>query len=316
MSTESNTLFVQGVPEGVTQGQLLATISGAAKDVTKVNLNERKRFAHVVFGSHETAEKGLKVLKKTPISGSNLEFEWSVPKGKADAPEFDEASNKTLFIGNLATTTDIEVVKTAFAEHGEIEKAFIVTDKKTKTSKGHAIIEFKERDSAEKALELNDTEVDGQTITVEFAKAPRAKPGRKPQQNGGSKSTPSKKVGEKRKADDNDNGEDDGEDKPAKKQKAAKESPKKEAAPKKETPKKEAAPKKETPKKEAAPKKETPKKEAPKETKKEAATPKKEAAPKETPKKETATPKKENSEKKAATPKKDAATPSKAKGKK
>jgi len=291
MSTESNTLYVVGVPEGVSQAQFTTTISGAAKDVTKVNLNERKRFAHVVFGSHESAEKGLKVLKKTPVNGTVLEFEWSVNK---NAVEFDEASNKTVFIGNLATSTDLEEVKSAFAEHGQIERAFIITDKKTKASRGQAVVEYKERDSAEKALsKLNDTELGGQTITVEFAKAPRAPKNRggRPQ-NGGSKSTSSKKPGQKRKADDNDNdngGEDDGEDneeKPAKKQKAAKE-----ATPKKETPKKEA------PKKEATPKKETPKKEA--------ASPKKEAV---SPKKETP--------KKAATPKKDAATPSKAKGKK
>lgn len=282
MSTD-NTLFVKGVPEGVTQSQLNATITGAAKDVSKVNLNDRKRFAHVVFESHEAAEKGLKALKKTPISGSVLEFEWSKPR---EAVEFDEASNKTVFIGNLSTSVEVEEVQTAFADYGEIERVFIVTDKKTKASKGQAVVEYKERESAEKALELNETELGGQTITVEFAKAPRsAKGGKRPQQqNGGA----SKKPGQKRKADDNgssDNG-DDSDDKPAKKQKAA--------TPKKDSPKKEAA----------TPKKETPKKEAPKEAKKE--TPKKEA-PKET-KKETP--------KKAATPKKDAATPSKAKGKK
>jgi len=363
MSSESSTLFVKGIPEGITQVQFITTISGAAKDVTKVNLDEKKRYCHISFGSHESAEKGLKALKKTPINGTILEFDWSVARDKTKTSvPFDEASNKTLYVGNLSKSTDLDDVKTAFAEHGEIERAFFINDKTTKASKGIAFVEFKDRDSAEKAVsELHESDLGGQTITVEFAKAPRGqtKGGRKPQQNGGSSnSASSKKPGQKRKADDkhndNDNGaEDNGgdsEDKPAKKQKVAKETPKKEATtPKKETaaketPKKEAkkdaaataaaTPKKETaaketPKKEAStPKKETAAKETPKkEAKKDAAaTPKKETAAKETPKKEAAkketaakeTPKKESTEKKAATPKKEtaAATPSKAKGKK
>jgi len=265
MSTD-NTLFAQGVPEGVTSAQLQTAVNGAAKEVTKVTMNERKRFVHIVFESHEAAEKGLKALKKASIGGQNLEFEWSKPKEAAAVIEFDEANNKTIYIRNL-TATDDEEVKTIFSAYGEIERAFLVHDKRTKIAKGQAIVEFTTRASAEKALKLNDTEVNGQTISVEFAKAPRAKIGKKTgnsHTNGGA----SKKPAQKRKAD-----ADDEEEKPAKKAKATETAPKKEApketaaATKKETPKKEsaaAAPKKETPKKEAAatPKKETPKKAA------------------------------------------------------
>jgi len=249
----SSTLFVRGVPEGVTQAQLQTAITGAAKEVTKVNLNERKRFAHVNFESHDAAEKGLKALNKAKIGGQTLEFELSVPKENNQA-DFDEASNKTVYIRGLATTTETDDVKTAFEEHGEIERVFIINDKKTKSSRGQAVVEYKDRASAEKALELNETELDGQTITVEFAKAPRgASKGGKSHSNGNS----AKKPAQKRKASD-----DDEEEKPAKKAKA--ETPKKETA--KTTPKKEtaaASTKTTTPKKESAsPKKETPKKAA------------------------------------------------------
>jgi len=250
MSTESTTLFVQGVPEGVTQAQFQTAVTGAAKEASKVNLNERKRFAHVVFESHEAAEKGLKALKKAHIGGQTLDFEWSVAKESNNKAEFDEANNKTVVVRGLATSTDAEEVKTAFEECGETERCFLVNDKKTKSSRGHAIVEYKNRSSAEKALELNETELGGQTITVEFAKAPRPNQ-KKSQTNGGSAKNPA----QKRKASDDD------EEKPAKKAKAT-ETPKKEsaAAAKKETPKKDSAAstKKDTPKKEvAAPKKET-----------------------------------------------------------
>jgi len=292
MSEESTTLYIQKVPAAITQEQLqsgllaVAKELGIAKTVVTVTLNEKRRYAHVVYTTHESAEKALKALKKTPIEGQVLSADWSV------VPAKEEDSKQALYITNLATTTEISEIQPLFEKFGEVERAFIITDKATKASKGQALVEFKEEDSAEKALELDGTDIGGQTITVQYAKGKRAPRGKGKQQN----STP-RSTGQKRKAD--------GENGNGKQQNSAKK-------PKAETPKAETrsataaktdSPKKETSKKEA--KKDTPKKETPKETKKETPA----VASKDTPKKETpknqakATPKKE-------TPKKES-TPSK-----
>ena len=77
--------------------------------------------------------------------------------------------SKKLFVGGLAWATDSEGLKNAFSEYGEVEEAKVVTDRDTGRSRGFGFVTFTEAENAKAAMALNNTELDGRTIRVDFA---------------------------------------------------------------------------------------------------------------------------------------------------
>lgn len=72
-----------------------------------------------------------------------------------------------LYVGNLAYSTDEDMLRKTFEQYGEVESANVVTDRDTGRSKGFGFIEMKNDDEAKAAIEaLNGTELDGRTIKV------------------------------------------------------------------------------------------------------------------------------------------------------
>ncbi len=92
--------------------------------------------------------------------------------------------SKKLFVGGLSWDTDSEGLERAFSVYGEIEEAKVITDRETGRSRGFGFVTFTEADAAEKAKELNGTELDGRTIRVDNAQ----EDGRRRRNNGGYRS--------------------------------------------------------------------------------------------------------------------------------
>ncbi len=80
--------------------------------------------------------------------------------------------SKKLFIGSLSWDTNDESLRNAFAVHGEISEAVVVSDRDTGRSRGFGFVTFEDDESADKAIAaLNGTDLDGRSIRVDVAQA-------------------------------------------------------------------------------------------------------------------------------------------------
>jgi RNA recognition motif-containing protein len=78
--------------------------------------------------------------------------------------------SKKLFVGSLSWNTDDHGLREAFAPHGEITEATVITDRGSGRSRGFGFVTFADDEVAAKAVAaLNETELDGRTIKVEVA---------------------------------------------------------------------------------------------------------------------------------------------------
>ena len=78
--------------------------------------------------------------------------------------------NNKLFVGSLAWETTDESLREAFEAHGDVTEAKVIRDRETGRSRGFGFVTFESSDAAASAVEaMNDTELDGRTIRVEFA---------------------------------------------------------------------------------------------------------------------------------------------------
>ena len=78
--------------------------------------------------------------------------------------------SKKLFVGSLSWDTDDHRLREAFAAHGEITEATVITDRDSGRSRGFGFVTFADDEAADKAVAaLNQTELDGRTIKVDVA---------------------------------------------------------------------------------------------------------------------------------------------------
>ena len=77
---------------------------------------------------------------------------------------------KIIYIKNIPTSYDEDTVRQPFSAYGKIIKTSCPIDKKTNLSKGYAFVTYEKYESAERALEKNDAEIDGEKIIVEYSK--------------------------------------------------------------------------------------------------------------------------------------------------
>ena len=76
----------------------------------------------------------------------------------------------TIFVKNLADTTNEFVLESVFAKYGEVLSAKIIYDRVTSESKGYAFVEMTDDDAANKAIEaLNGSSLEGNELQVSEA---------------------------------------------------------------------------------------------------------------------------------------------------
>ena len=76
-----------------------------------------------------------------------------------------------LFVGSLPWSASDEDLQTAFAAHGNVLSAKVVTDKETRRSRGFGFVEFETETEATAAIQaLNGSELKGRNIIVSEAK--------------------------------------------------------------------------------------------------------------------------------------------------
>jgi RNA recognition motif-containing protein len=90
-----------------------------------------------------------------------------------------DQDDSKLFVGGLPWALDSEDLREVFQEFGEIDQANVVYDRETGRSRGFGFVQFKDKDAATKALEaMNQAEIGGRTVNVNFAKARQDRPPR------------------------------------------------------------------------------------------------------------------------------------------
>lgn len=79
-----------------------------------------------------------------------------------------------LYVGNLNYATSEDQLHKIFSEIGPVASVSLITDRQTGNSKGFAFVEMQNSADAQKAIEkLNNSEVDGRSLTVNEARPPR-----------------------------------------------------------------------------------------------------------------------------------------------
>ena len=79
--------------------------------------------------------------------------------------------SKRLFVGGLSWDTNDQGLQAAFAKHGEVTDAKVITDRDTDRSRGFGFVTFVNADDADRAIDaMNGTELDGRSLNVNEAK--------------------------------------------------------------------------------------------------------------------------------------------------
>jgi RNA recognition motif-containing protein len=83
-----------------------------------------------------------------------------------------------IYVGNLSFDVSESQLQEAFAAHGTVNKASVVTDRMTGRSRGFGFVEMANDDEGNAAIEaLNGSDLGGRALTVNLAK-PKADRGR------------------------------------------------------------------------------------------------------------------------------------------
>ena len=76
-----------------------------------------------------------------------------------------------LYVGNLTFGTTSSDLQNLFAQHGEVTKAQVITDRDTGRSRGFGFVEMASSDAAKAAVEaLDGHNLDGRALPVNVAK--------------------------------------------------------------------------------------------------------------------------------------------------
>ena len=76
-----------------------------------------------------------------------------------------------IYVGNLSFDETESSLETAFAAHGEVTSARIITDRETGRSRGFGFVEMSDEAQARAAIAaLNGTSVNGRDLTVNEAR--------------------------------------------------------------------------------------------------------------------------------------------------
>jgi RNA recognition motif-containing protein len=77
---------------------------------------------------------------------------------------------KTLYVGNLPWSTSSEELTEFFSRYGNVVGSRIITDRETGRSRGFGFVEVAAEDAERLAEELNGSDFNGRSLTVNEAR--------------------------------------------------------------------------------------------------------------------------------------------------
>ncbi|XP_052445492.1 nucleolin isoform X2 [Carassius gibelio] len=141
------------------------------------NNGRPKGFAFLEFENVEDAKEALENCNNTEIEGRNIRLEFSQNERErgSGGGRGGSGPTKTLFVKGLSEDTTDQSLKESF--DGAVN-ARIVMDRDTGSSKGFGFVDFDSEEDCKAAKEaMDDGEIDGNKVTLDFAK-PKGEGGR------------------------------------------------------------------------------------------------------------------------------------------
>ncbi len=87
-------------------------------------------------------------------------------------------SNNKLYVGGLPYSVTDDRLQEIFTPHGTVESARVITDRMTGRSRGFGFVEMSSQSEAEEATKnLNGTDLEGRSLTVNEAKPQQERSG-------------------------------------------------------------------------------------------------------------------------------------------
>ncbi|XP_071818985.1 heterogeneous nuclear ribonucleoprotein Q-like isoform X2 [Apostichopus japonicus] len=171
ISYKMNRIFVGSIPKTKQKEQIMEEFGKATdglKDVIVYTSSDDKSlnrgFAFLEYEDHKaafTARKKLMSGRVQVFGGVNISVDWADPIIEPDEETMSKV--KVVYIRNLTPAATEEKIKEKFSEFGELEKV--------KKIKDYCFVHYKERESAEKAIEgMDEKEFEGGVIPVCLAK--------------------------------------------------------------------------------------------------------------------------------------------------
>jgi hypothetical protein len=96
--------------------------------------------------------------------------------GVASQPRKEGFGPVKLFVGGLSADTTAADLRAAFSKFGELVEATVITERGTNQSRGFGFVAYATAAAADAATkEMNGAELDGRTLKVNRAEAPRGR---------------------------------------------------------------------------------------------------------------------------------------------
>jgi len=93
--------------------------------------------------------------------------------------------SKKIYVGNLSYQTTEGDLTSLFEQVGQVDSVNVITDRDTGRSKGFAFVEMSSEDADKAITQLNGTEVNGRTLTVNEARPREERSGNRGGYGGG-----------------------------------------------------------------------------------------------------------------------------------
>jgi len=141
-------------------------------DIEQISLPKKdngysRGFGFIKFTSQKGVDEAMK-LNATELLGRQIVVALSTKAGGNNNHQDSNGEEKhNIFIGNLAFETTEESLSNLFEECGKIIGIRIPTNPQTGRKKGFAFVDFESADAVEKAMAMNDYELDGRNIRVD-----------------------------------------------------------------------------------------------------------------------------------------------------
>jgi len=169
-------VFIGGLPFGTTEDVLRKDFEECGEIVNfRMPLNDEGYCRGIAFCEYSTKEGVEKALKfdQTDYGGRFLSVRLSGDdkgKGKGKGKDGKGKGNKEfeVFIGGLPYSATEEALKKDFAECGEFVN-FRMPLNDEGNARGIAFIEFKDKESCEKALKFHETDYGGRSLSVKMS---------------------------------------------------------------------------------------------------------------------------------------------------
>ncbi|XP_019730935.1 nucleolin isoform X1 [Hippocampus comes] len=169
---DSRTIFVKNLPFSATVDDLKEVFEDAVDVRLPVGQNGSNRgIAYIEFKTEAEAEKMLEEAQGSDIQGRSIMLDFVGEKSQKGA-KVTAAASKTLVVNNLSFSATEEALQSTF------EKAVSIRiPQRDGRPKGFAFLEFDSAEDAKEALDtLNNTEIEGRSIRLEFSQNSGGRP--------------------------------------------------------------------------------------------------------------------------------------------